>query len=180
MPFSDAELEKYYAYARLLAAKLPKRDPGARLSLDDDVALEYYRLQKINEGSITLEKDSDTPLHPSSEAGIREEKDEQALLSEIIALFNDRFGAEFTTADRLFFDQIEETLVTDEILAQQAQNNTKNNFKYGFDDAFLNALIARMDQNQDIFARILDDAEFGALVRTWMLDKVYQRLHVNP
>ncbi len=180
MPFSDAELEKYYAYARLLAAKLPKRDPGAHLNLNDDVALEYYRLQKINEGSIILEKDSDTTLHPSSEAGIREEKDEQALLSEIIALFNDRFGTEFTTADRLFFDQIEEALITDETLAQQAKSNTKDNFKYGFDDAFLSALIARMDQNQDIFARILDDAEFGDLVKAWMLDKVYRRLHPNP
>ena len=34
-----------------------------------------------------------------------------------------------------------------------------------------------MDQNQEIFAKILDDAEFGDTVREWMLKKVYQRLN---
>ena len=31
--------------------------------------------------------------------------------------------------------------------------------------------------NQEIFAGILDDAEFGDTVREWMLQKVYQRLN---
>lgn len=33
-----------------------------------------------------------------------------------------------------------------------------------------------MDESQDIFAKIPDNAEFGAVVREWMLRKVYARL----
>ena len=46
-----------------------------------------------------------------------------------------------------------------------------------FEDVFLTTLIGRMDLNQEIFAKILDDAEFGDTVREWMLKKVYQRLN---
>jgi len=111
MPFSDIELEKYYAYSRYLLKKLPGRGPGERYKLDDEVALEYYRLQKMTEGKIELTKDTDSKIKPVSEAGTRKDKEEYALLSEIIRLLNDRFGTDFTEADKLFFDQIEEETV---------------------------------------------------------------------
>jgi len=44
MPFQDAELEKFYAYWRLLINKLPKKGISEKLKLNDEVALEYYRL----------------------------------------------------------------------------------------------------------------------------------------
>lgn len=46
MPFSDIDLEKFYAYVRLLITKLPQRDLSGRFKLHDEVALDYYRLQK--------------------------------------------------------------------------------------------------------------------------------------
>ncbi len=33
-----------------------------------------------------------------------------------------------------------------------------------------------MDQNQDIFTKIMDDSEFGKVVKTFMLKKVYEKL----
>jgi len=177
MPFADIELEKFYAYARLLLNKLPKRNASERFKLHDEVALEYYRLQKIREGSIILEKDGESALAPITEAGTKKEKDEYAKLSDIIDVLNDRFGTDFTEADRYFFAQIEEELVADQQLSQQAQSNTIENFKYGFDDKFLNTLIERMDINQEIFTKIMDDKSFGAVVKDWMLKKVYDRLN---
>lgn len=177
MPFSDVALEKFYAYARYLLNKLPKRNQSEIYRLDDEVALEYYRLQKIKEGQIELQKNVEAPLDPLSEAGERKEKDIQAKLSEIIDILNKRFGTEFTEADRYFFNQIEEELVQDETLSQQARSNSIENFRYGFDDAFLNKLIERMDANQEIFSRIMDDEEFGSLVRDWMLKKIYRRIN---
>ena len=75
---------------------------------------------------------------------------------------------------------VDDLLVKVDILAQQAQNNTIDNFKYGFDELFLSKLIGRMEDNQEIFARIMDDEEFGTLVRDWKLRKVYQRLNAEP
>ncbi len=176
MPFADVELEKFYAYARHLLNKLPRRTSGEVYRLDDEVALEYYRLQKIKEGQIELQKGGEAPLDPLDEAGVRREKDVQARLSEIIGILNQRFGTDFTEADRYFFSQIEEALVQDERLTQQARSNSIDNFRYGFDEAFLTKLIERMEANQEIFGRIMDDEAFGALVREWMLRKVYDRI----
>jgi type I restriction enzyme R subunit len=177
MPFADMDLEKFYAYTRLLLSKLPKRDVTERFKILDEVALEYYRLQKIREGRIVLEKDSERPLHPITEAGTKKEKEESAKLSEIIEILNDKFGTDFTDADKYFFTQIEEDLVTDEKLFEQAKNYSIDNFKFGFEDTFLNKLIERMDSNQDIFTKIMDDKTFGDVVKEWMLFKVYNRLN---
>ncbi|MEA3414667.1 MAG: type I restriction endonuclease [Thermodesulfobacteriota bacterium] len=181
MPFADMELEKFYAYARLLLNKLPKRDVSDRFKIHDEVALEYYRLQKIREGTIVLEKDSESVLHPIMEAGTKKEKEELARLSEIIEILNDKFGTDFTDADKYFFTQIEEEMVTDEKLSEQAKNNSIGNFKFGFEDMFQNKLIERMDSNLDIFTKIMDDKTFGDVVKEWMLYKVYHRLNeISP
>lgn len=52
---------------------------------------------------------------------------------------------------------------------------TIQNFKYGFENVFLTKLIERMDLNQDIFTKIIDDKEFGNAVKDWLLGKVYYR-----
>jgi type I restriction enzyme, R subunit len=78
MPFIDAEFEKFYAYAKLLQTRLPKRELSEALHLDDEVALEYYRLQKIKEGSIELQKGEEGELSGTSEAGLKRAKDEEA------------------------------------------------------------------------------------------------------
>jgi type I restriction enzyme R subunit len=176
MPFQDIELEKLYAYGRMLLKKLPGRDISDILKLDDEVALEYYRLQKISEGSIVLQK-TDGEVEPASDVGVRKEKDELAPLSEIIKVLNDRFGTDFTDADRLFFEQIEADIMANEGLSKQAKNNTIDNFKYGFDDIFTDALIGRMDQNETIFTRIMDDAGFAAIVKDYLLRSVYRKLN---
>lgn len=176
IPFQDVELEKFYAYGRLLLTKLPKTDLAERLKLTDEVALEFYRLQKASEGAITLEALGEVGVPNITEAGIQRTKEEKAALSEISDLLNERFGMDFDNADKLSFDQIEEELIRDEKLQMQARSNTIDNFKCGFDEAFLAKLIERMEDNQGIFEKILDDKEFGEILRKWMLNKVYERL----
>ena len=65
----------------------------------------------------------------------------------------------------------------DETLQTQAKVNKMDTFKYAFEDIFLAKLIDRMDQNQDIFEKILEDKDFGKLVREWMMGKVYRKLN---
>ncbi|MBL6445411.1 type I restriction endonuclease subunit R [Fulvivirga sp. 29W222] len=176
MPFVDAEFEKFYAYAKLLQTRLPKRELSESLHLDDEVALEYYRLQKIKEGAIELEKGEEGELSGTSEAGLKRDKDEEELLSQIINVLNDRFGTEFEPADQLLLDQVEEDMINDETLKKQALANTIDTFKYVFDDKFTDSFIGRMDQNQEFFERILEDKVFGDLVRELMMKKIYKKL----
>lgn len=177
MPFVDPDFERFYAYAKLLQTRLPKRELSESLHLDDEVALEYYRLQKIKEGSIDLLTGETGELSGTTEAGLKRAKDEEALLSEIINVLNDRFGTEFEEADKLFFDQIEAELMEDETLQTQAKVNKIDTFKYAFEDLFITKLIDRMDQNQEIFEKILEDKIFGNLVKELMMKKVYKKMN---
>ena len=176
MPFSDIDLEKLFTYTRYLFKKLPRTSQKDKFTLGDEVSLEYYRLQKIAEQNIAMESQGIYELDGGGEAGLRMTKEDQAALSEIIEVLNKRFATEFNTADKLFFDQIEEDMVADSNLQEQAKNNPIENFKFGFEDMFMDKLIGRMEQNQDIFAKMMDDKEFGGLVRNYMLKKVYDRL----
>jgi type I restriction enzyme, R subunit len=180
MPFADEELEKFYAFARLLQTKLPKQLQSEIFKLTDEVGLEYYRLQKVREGQIVLQKDSGLSLQPSTDAGMPKDKESQAKLSEIIYLLNKRFNTDFTDADKFFFSQIEEELIRNESLTQQVKSNSIQNLKYSFNDIFNATLIERMEDNQDISIKIFDDREFGDAIRDWMLKKVYDRLTEEP
>jgi type I restriction enzyme R subunit len=177
MPFSDVDLEKLFTYTKFLIKKLPRTSENEKFKLGDEVSLEYYRLQKISEQSIVMEDREVYELEGGGSAGIRMSHEEETALSEIINVLNKKFGTEFSTGDKLFFDQIEEELVIHKGLKEQAQNNPIENFKFGFDDLFMDKLIARMEQNQDIFAKMMDDKEFGGIVKSYMLKKVYNRLN---
>lgn len=177
MPFQDIVLEKLYTYGRYLLTKLPKSDLSGILKLDDEVALEYYRLQKMGEVQINLEIGEKVQLKPVTEAGLRKDKDDAIKLSELINLLNERFGTEFTDADRLFFEQIQQELINDENLQKQASSNQIDNFKYPFSDIYENKLIDRMEQNQEIFSKLMNDTEFGEFVKMWMLKSVYDKIN---
>lgn len=177
MPFTDVDLEKLFTYARFLLKKLPRKNQADRFQLGDEVSLEYYRLQKVAEQNIVLEPEGEYGLDGTTESGIRVTKEEKEALSEIVNVLNKRFGTEFTEADKLFFDQIEEELVADDKLMEQAQSNTLDNFKFGFEEALMDKLIGRMEQNQDIFSKMMDDKEFGSIVRNYMIKKVYKRFN---
>ncbi len=177
MPFIDSEFEKFYAYAKLLQTRLPKRELSEALHLDDEIALEYYRLQKIKEGSIELQKGEVGELSGTTEAGLKRAKEEKALLSEIINVLNERFGTEFDEADKLFFDQIEAELMEDETLQAQARVNKIDTFKFAFHDKFIDKLVGRVEQNQEIYEKIMEDKAFGDLVKELMMKKIYKALN---
>jgi type I restriction enzyme R subunit len=163
----------------LLQTRLPKRDLTERLQIDDEIALEYYRLQKIKEGSIELVKGVEGELSGVTEAGLTREKVEEAPLSEIIEVLNTRFNTQFEEADKLFFDQIEAELLLDNTLQTQAKVNKIDTFKFAFEDQFVNKLFERMEQNQDIFEKILDDKAFGDVVREIMMKSIYRKLNLK-
>ena len=177
MPFQDVELEKLYSYGRFLLTKLPKSDYTERLKLDSEVALEYYRLQKVAEGDLVLQVQGGHDLGPTTEAGISRQKDEKDKLSNIITLLNDKFGTEFTESDRLYFEQIEQALFENKELKMRAQNNPIENFKYAFEEVFVQTLIDRMSDNEEIFDKIMEDSDFKTDVKEWMTKKIYERFN---
>lgn len=77
----DAQMHKFHAYAKLLLRKLPKETSGT-VHLKDEVSLQYYRVQKMFEGSIALSKGD--VLSNDKHAGKGKKADEESTLSELV------------------------------------------------------------------------------------------------
>ena len=175
VPFADAELEQLYTYSRFLALRLP-RDQPAGLDLSDDVILTHLRTELTGEHDLSLTEGGGIIPGFTGE-GTGGQDPQFAKLSEIIDTLNTRFGTEFTEADTVFVDQIEQTCVENEALATQARVNSPENFRLALDKVLEGLVIDRLDANQDFFGRMIDDPAFGAVVRDYLAHKVYGRLN---
>ena len=140
IPYQDSDLERLYVFLRHLAAKLPRRKSGPAYQFDDEVRLEYYRLQKISEGSISLQDGDARPLDGPTEVGSGLVRTQPVPLSQLIDIVNERFGTDFNQADQLFFDQIVEAAMADDGLRQAAAVNPGDKFELVFRNLLETAL----------------------------------------
>lgn len=178
IPYQDSSLEKLYTYLRFLIAKLPRRSEGATYQLDDDVALQYYRLQKISEGSIDLTEGEADPLKGPTDVGTAEAKDEMVQLSLLVDRLNERFGTDFTKADELFFDQVAEAAILNERLQDAAKVNSLENFNLVFEKMLEGLFIERMEGNEEIFAKVMNDQTFRNMAAGHLVRQVYEKIRM--
>ena len=146
---------------------------------DDEVRLEYYRLQKISEGSISLAEGKARYLAGPTDVGSGVVHEEKVPLSQLIDVVNERFGADFNQADQLFFDQVVEVAVADPGLRQAAAVNPEDKFGLVFGNILERLFIERIDQNEEIFIRYMNDPAFRQVVRDWMASEAYRRLRTD-
>ena len=176
IPYQDSDLERLYVFLRYLAAKLPKRRDGPAYQFDDEVRLEYYRLQKISEGSSSLGDGRARPLDGPTEVGSGLAREQPVPLSQLIDLVNERFGTDFNQADQLFFDQIVEAAMADDGLRQAASVNPGDKFELVFKNLLQTLFVERIDQNEEIFIRFMNDSSFRELVTSWLASEAYRKL----
>ena len=178
MPFTDADLERLYSFGRYLIKLLP-RDPADTLDLTGDVELESYRISRTSEGAIGLPEGAEGELPGPSETGTsRKEDEDKAPLSEIIEVFNERYGTDFGTAERLLLEGVREKLVGNELVRQRAAANTLENFAIASDvrGAVTAAMVEHLDRHGDIVGKFLDDAEFQAFLYGEITKVVHEEL----
>jgi type I restriction enzyme R subunit len=168
-----------YSYIRFLLNKLPRGDRGPVYNFDDEVALKFYRLQKISEGSINLEPGRGEPVSGPMAVGTGIARGEEIELSKLIDLLNECFGTEFKAGDQLFFDSIREDAVADTNLRQAAIANTMENFGYVFRKALEGLFIDRMEQNEEITAKFLNEKDFQKAVTGHLLEQVYRQIRAE-
>ena len=176
IPYQDIELEKLYAFVRNLLAKLPPPGDGHAFVLDDEVALQFFRLQQMTEGAIDLSKGEVDPLKGPTDVGTARSKDEEVTLSSLIDKLNERFGTDFTEADQLFFDQIGASAAQDENIAEAARVNNFTNFASYFDSVLDALFIDRMEGNEEIFSRVMTDKEFRSLAHQHLAREIFRRV----
>ncbi|NMI06729.1 type I restriction endonuclease subunit R [Paenibacillus sp. SZ31] len=175
--FIDLGLHKEYIYLTYFLRKLPRGQGDKDVYLADDVALEYYRNQKMFEGSIVLEKIGGYDLDPQKHGSSGAAEDEIVRLSSVLDKLNERFGTQFTETDFLSREQVKEDILNDEDLRRRAKNNTKENFKFAFEKSFMNFVIDRMSSNQEFFMKILENNEFKTVIMEDMMNEVYMEVN---
>ncbi|GAB0114796.1 type I restriction endonuclease subunit R [Acidisoma sp. C75] len=176
LPYFDEELERLYAFLRNLAPKLPPPGDGSKFTLDDDVALKFFRLQQVSEGTIDLSKGEADPLKGPTDVGSGREKDSDVPLSTLVDQLNERFGTEFTEADQLFFDQVRATAELDEKVVEAAKANSAENFSAFFGRILDDLFIQRMEGNDEIFNRVMSDKQFRNAAHEHLAREVYERI----
>ena len=160
VPYSDPDLEMLYSYSRSLAPHLPLDRDNTVLRIGDEVALQYYRLERVFSGPIEL-KDGDAPgVKSPTDVGTAKAKEDQIPLSEIIKVLNERFGTDFTEEDRLFFAQIKERAVQNQQVIKTALANPLDKFSLGIRKLLEELMIGRMSENDKIVTRYMDDQQF--------------------
>lgn len=176
IPFQDSDLEKLHSYVRFLITKLPRRDSGPIYDFDDEIALKYYRLQKISESSVDLQTGKGGEVSGPLSVGTGVIHSEEIELSKLIDVLNERFSTDFKPGDQLFFESIREDAVADTALRQAAVANTLENFSYVFLKALEGLFIDRMDQNEEITAKFMNEKEFQEIIGRHLMKQVYEQI----
>jgi type I restriction enzyme, R subunit len=175
MPWTDRDLEIRYTFGRFLLKRLPRdeRDP---VDLDGDVDLHAYRLARIGETHIQLEAGGAGEVRGPTDVGTRKAEDEEVPLHEIIHILNERFATDFTEADQLFFDAVTKDGQADPDVQARAQANTYENFHLSIKEKLEHLIIDRMDRNQSIVAKLLNEGDLRDVAIELMAKRIYDEL----
>ena len=180
IPYQDTDLERLYAFVRNLLAKLPPPGHNQAFVLDDEVALRFFRLQQMSDGSIDLLKDEADPLKGPTDVGTARAKEQEETLSSLIERLNERFGTDFTKADQLFFDQIRASAEHNENIAEAARANSLRDFAAYLGRMLDDLFIARMEGNEEIFSRVMTDTEFRSAAHEHLAEEIFHRVREQP
>jgi type I restriction enzyme R subunit len=176
IPYCDPALEMLYSFGHSLLPHLPLDRDTERVKFGEEVDLQYYRLQRIHSGEITLKEGDPVGVKSPTDVGTGKAKDPKAPLSEIIKVLNDRFGTNFTEEDRLFFEQIREKATTNEQVIKLRRANPFDNFQLGLRQHLEKLIVARMVDNDRIVMRYMDDKEFGDVAFDVLSKAIYESI----
>lgn len=177
LPYGDPDLEMLYSYGRFLLPHLPLDRDSSTVKLGDDVGLQYYRLQRVFSGSIELrDGEGEYGVKSPTDVGSGKTKEEKAPLSEIIEVLNDRFGTDFTEEDRLFFEQIKEKASNTPEVIRLRQANPFDKFKIGLRQMLEDLMIQRMNENDKIVSRYMDDKAFEDAAFAVLSEVIYNSI----
>jgi type I restriction enzyme R subunit len=176
MPYGDPALEMLYSFGRFLLPHLPLDRDTERVKIGDEVGLQYYRLERIYSGEITLRDGEPEGVKSPTDVGTGKAKEEKLPLSEIIKVLNERFGTNLTDEDRFFFEQIREKATANEQVVKLRRANPFDKFQLGLRQLIEELMVQRMADNDKIVTRYMDDKEFGDAAFTVLSKAIYDSI----
>jgi type I restriction enzyme R subunit len=130
-------------------------------------------------GEINLHDGDPATVKSPTETGSRKAKEDEAPLSKIIQVLNDRFGTDFTEADRYFFEQIREKAANTDHVIKLRQANPLDHFRLGLRDLVAELMVQRMTDNDAIVTKYMNDKEFGEAAFNVLSKVIYNSIPVG-
>jgi type I restriction enzyme R subunit len=151
------------------------------------VVLTHHNLRNAGKAKMNLHEGDDQKLDPLTEAGTGAvQEKEKAFLREIIRKVNDLFDGDLTDGDQLVYvnNVLRGKMLESETLAEQARNNTKQQFSNSPDlgKALTDAIIDAMDAHNTMSTQALNSDK----IKKGLLDillgpaKLYETLRETP
>ncbi|EPR43548.1 type III restriction protein res subunit [Desulfovibrio sp. X2] len=173
--YGNTDIEKRSIFFRRLLPLLDfgREREGVNLS---GVTLTHHNLRNRGTRDLPLGDGQGAKLKPLTESGSGEVQDkEKALLAEIIARVNDLFEGDLTDDDKLVYvnNVIKGKLLESHILAEQAANNTKEQFAASPDLSreLLNAIMDALAAHTTMSKQALESQRVQQGLRDILLDQ---------
>jgi type I restriction enzyme R subunit len=161
MTFTDAALEKFYLFAKLLLKQLPFERVTLPREIMDMVDMDKFRVQEEQNGSIVLAAE-DATLHPTADDGHRGKGEEaKERLKVIVEQLNQDYHIPFEEADRVV-NAIKEKLESDEALrAAFTTNSVEFLRRQKLQDSIKDAFLSNADEFLNFMSKTETDPGFG-------------------
>jgi type I restriction enzyme R subunit len=158
LPFDDAALEKFYAFSKYVLRFISLKKETLPREVTQEVDMDSYRIQRMFEGKIDLDRGKGE-INPNKLDGGGQQGEKKESLSEIIRILNDRYGTNFTDADKVFHN-FRERLYNDDAVQKSYKVNTQENAQLTFKDKANEHAKAMIDEHFDFFKKYNDDDDF--------------------
>lgn len=174
----DKELLSESIFINYLLTLLP-RDGNETVDIKDKVRMDYYKLIKDNEGSISLIKEETSEY--IQQKGINPAiklPDEKGALTEILEKINSRFPDTFTEDDRVVLDMVLEKVINKPTERQKAlarDNDTSMFEKSLFPKEFEDLIINLSQTSENTFAKLFSNQEIFNLIMQLSAKEAYKK-----
>ena len=170
----DKELHKEFVFCSYLLKLLPA-EAVDMIDLEGKLKLEYYKLQKTFEGTITLQEEKGVyeAARQKGAAG----HDPKEPLDEIIEKINEKYKGTFTEGDRVLLNALHTKLMANKKLANMARTSDPQIFAESiFPKAFGDAAQDSYMEAQDTYTALFEDqAKYNAIMRA-LAEVIYREL----
>lgn len=159
--FTDAKLEKFYLFAKLLLKQLPFERATLPREVTDMVDMEKFRVQEEQNGRVVL-KDEDGTLKPGADDGHRGGTEgEKEKLKVIVKKLNEDYGFSFEEADRVV-NAIKQKLEEDKPLREAFKTNSIEFLRrQKLQDSIKGAFLSNVDEFLGFMSKTETDPGFG-------------------
>lgn len=175
--FENAYLEMLYLFIKNLLSKIKKREDDLVAGVLENIEIDSYRLQFQGTHQIVLEAGGELrPIGSEQEQiGTQLEMD---FLSNIIKLFNDKFGTDFEDNEKVrqTLKSLAHDVANDEEYLNATKGADKQNAKIAFDAKLEEKFIDKINVVLDIYQKYNDDIEFKEFFSRKLFDMVSESI----